>query len=212
MNVFQNPDVAGRYDDYYQTGFGKKIDQTEKKMFDKLLEEIEKDEMLELGCGTGHWTSYFVEKGFDVIATDVSEPMLNLAKSKDIHAVFEHADSANLPFPNESFNVVASVTMLEFTTNPEKVIDEIYRILKTDGWLLLGCLNKKSVIGLNKENDEVFKNGRFFTLDEIKQLLGKFKIQRIETGVYLKPDFTITDDWTNEEPVFMGILAQKNKL
>jgi len=72
-------------------------------------------DMLELVCGTGHWTTFFCEEGFRVTAVDTSEAMLSEAKKKDIGcATFLHADAANLPFADESFSVVASITMLEF--------------------------------------------------------------------------------------------------
>lgn len=212
MNIFLKQEIANTYDDYYQTNVGRQVDQIEKNIMNKLIKNIPKGQMLELGCGTGHWTDYFSNNGFNVTGTDISEVMLNLAKSKNINARFEYADAENLPFGDESFQTVSLVTMLEFSDNPENVIGEINRVLDVNGWLILGCLNKKSVIGKNKDNDEVFKTARFFTPGEITSKLQQFEIHNIKSGVYLKQDFLIEDDNKKNqtaEAVFIGILAQK---
>ena len=212
MNVFLKPEIANSYDDYYQSDFGKKVDRIEQDIIDFLIKEIPRGEMLELGCGTGHWSDYFSKKGFNVTGIDISDTMLNVAKNKKINVKFKIADSQNIPFNDESFQIISSITMLEFVDNQDKVIKEIYRVLKKGGWLILGCLNKNSIIGKNKENDETFKNANFLTISNIKSKLEKFEILLLKSGVYLKSDYTIMDDKKDNdyiEPVFIGIIAQK---
>ena len=212
MNVFLDTEIASNYDDYYQSDFGKKIDIIEQEIISNLIKGIPTNEMLELGCGTGHWTDFFNNKGFSITGIDISGAMLNIAKSKNINAKFKIANSENLPFDNESFKCVSSITMLEFVDNQEKVIDEIYRVLKKDAWLILACLNENSILGKNKENNPTFKNANFFTIDSLKSKLDKFEIISIKSGVYLKSDNTIIDnneDKESVEPVFIGLIAQK---
>ena len=212
MNVFLKSEIANNYDDYYQSDFGKKIDAIEKDIFDLLINGIPKREMLELGCGTGHWSDYFLQKGFKVIGIDTSEAMLSIAKKKNINIKCEIADSQNIPFKDESFDVVSSITMLEFVENQDKVIEEAYRVLKKGGTLILGCLNKNSILAKNKENSETFKEANFLTTEEIKTKLKKFEIKHIKSGAFLNSDYLIMDgqqNIDNIEPVFIGINAQK---
>jgi ubiquinone/menaquinone biosynthesis C-methylase UbiE len=54
----------------------------------------------------------------------------------------------------QRFPVIASVTMLEFVPDINKVLDEIERVLKPGGYLVLGCLNAWSELGKNKDNDK----------------------------------------------------------
>lgn len=212
MNVFLRQDVAENYDNYYKTDSGKKVDEIEKEIISEFLNVIPKEELLDLGCGTGHWTEYFLSEGFKVKGVDISEPMLNIARGKNLNAKFLLGDSENLPFENESYQIVASITMLEFVENQNNAIQEIYRILKKDGWLIIGCLNANSILGKNKEKDEVFKNAIFFNLNDIKSKFKQFELKQIKSGVYLNADFSIMDNTknnSNTEPVFFGALFKK---
>jgi len=56
MNVFIKEEIADDYDAYYQTPAGKEIDAIEEKLIADALQKVPKGKMLELGCGTGHWT------------------------------------------------------------------------------------------------------------------------------------------------------------
>jgi ubiquinone/menaquinone biosynthesis C-methylase UbiE len=214
MNVFTKPTIANRYDDYYQTDFGKKIDEIEQNVVSDLIKDVPRGQMIELGCGTGHWSEYFAGQGFNVTGTDNSEAMLKLARKKNLNAGFLQADAQDLPFPNESFPAVSSVTMLEFVDNRDKVFQEIYRILEPEGWLILGCLNAGSVLGENKEQDEVFKNAQFMNTDELRNKLQLFGKPEFNFGVYLTPDLHISDntnDKKNNEPAFIAAIVQKTR-
>ena len=215
MNVFLKAEIASQYDEYYQTEFGKKVDKIEKEIVSGFLNGFPRSEMIELGCGTGFWTEYFVEQGFRVEAIDSSEAMLEIAKSKQIDAGFFLANSESLPFENERFDGVASITMMEFVDHPENVIQEMYRVLKPDGWLIVGCLNEKSVLGKTSAQDEVFRNANFLNLDNLKNLFHPFELIREKRGVFLANDYSIRDqdsELENIEAVFVGLLFQKKAI
>lgn len=215
MNPFNNINIANSYDDYYNTDFGKKVDLIEKELIKDLISDISRDQMLELGCGTGHWTEFFLKEGFELTALDISEPMLELARIKGLNAKFIKGDTVKLPFADESFSVVASITMLEFVQNQDVVLREMYRVLKPSGYLILGCINASSILGKNKESDEVFKNAKLLTYSELTQKLQLFGNANFGFGVYLTSDFRIVDneqDANSVEPVFMAAIVQKSIL
>ncbi|MDF1550019.1 MAG: class I SAM-dependent methyltransferase [Bacteroidales bacterium] len=212
MNVFLNPEIAHSYDDYYQSDFGKQVDNIEQDIIGALIKELRGSEMLELGCGTGHWSNYFVKKGFSVTGIDISNAMLDIAMNKKVNARLKIGDAQNIPFRDQSVQIISSITMLEFVDDQDKVINEIWRVLKKDGWLILGCLNKNSIIGINKQHDESFRDATFLSVTDIKAKLEKFEILQIKSGVYLTTDYQILDGKEankDVEPVFIGILAQK---
>ncbi len=211
MNVFNYEDVAKKYDKYYTTVRGQRIDQIEKDLINELIKNVPEKSMLELGCGTGHWTEFFVSKGFEVTAIDVSLEMLKIAKNKQIKAQFLSADAEKLPFMDGSFSVIASVTMLEFVKNIDMVFDEIYRVLKPNGWLIIGALNAESILGQNKNNDEIFRNAHFMTRSEFENRLMLFGKPELNYGLYLNDRFEMATHKNNMkyEPVFMTGIVKK---
>lgn len=215
MNVFLNKAVAIAYDDYYQTPVGKRVDDLEKEAVSKILDNIQAREVLELGCGTGHWTEFLSRKGYKVLATDVSDAMLSEACKKELPDVtFQKADATKLPFPDHSFPVIFSVTMLEFTDDMEAVFNEMYRVLQPGGSLVLGCLNAASELGKAKEADEVFKYGQFLSIDLLKQYLFTFGDPFVYECVHLSPAFEILDGTPGQKGVagvFISAFVTKEK-
>ncbi|NSW46086.1 MAG: class I SAM-dependent methyltransferase [Bacteroidales bacterium] len=212
MNIFENKEIAQQYDSYYQTELGKKIDILEKNLIKSLLcLPNQGSTFLEVGCGTGHWTAYFSELGYDITAVDISDAMLEIAQIKKIKRTkFVKADVQNLPFHNEQFDVVASITMLEFVNNIESAINEMFRVLKHDGWLILGCLNLHSPLGKNKANDPTFKDAHFFTKEELYSLLSIWGEPIIKETVYFDEFFRLKEQ--GEEGAFLGVAIQKTKM
>lgn len=214
-NVFVTPEVASGYDEYYHTETGKTVDKIEKRIVLAHLKNLPKTNWLELGCGTGHWTKFFSENGMQVTAIDNSEAMLEIARSKDLENVeFMTADATRLPFPDGRFSGIISITMLEFVDDLEKVLNEIDRVLKPGGTLILGCLNALSEPGKNKNSDPVFQHAHFFTQDEIIEMLARFGNPRISAGVHFAPDFKLLDGTEKQsaaEPAFIAASVQKQK-
>jgi ubiquinone/menaquinone biosynthesis C-methylase UbiE len=213
QNIFTVPDIAKDYDNYYKKKSGRTVDRIEKDTFTSFLKKLPRGNLLELGCGTGHWTAYFSGEGFKVTAIDTSETMLQIAKEKNIgNAIFQKADAADLPYTAHSFPVIATITMLEFVNNINEVLDEIDRVLKPGGTLLAGCLNELSELGKNKINSKVYRHGHFFTPEEIEQLLSRFGHPQINYGVYFSPTFELLDGTkkqNNVHPAFMAISVKK---
>lgn len=213
MNVFIKEEIAANYDSYYHTPPGKEIDRIEKQAIGSLLPASCQEPILELGCGTGHWSEFLSSKGFKVIALDISEAMLSKARLKDIKNVeFRKADAAALPFPDESFGMVVSITMLEFVDDLEKVLKEIYRVLKPGGLFIAGCLNLNSQPGKTKDTDDTFRNAHFFTKTEIAELFKSWGNFELNESVFLSPSFEILDATMVKYPVegaFLGIKVQK---
>ena len=175
--------IAGGYDEWYQTAQGAMYDKLEKKAFDKLLANYHNgSQLLEIGCGTGHWSRYFSDKGFEVTGIDISEQMVRIAGTKDIpNCRFHVADGQSLPFFNNSFDAAAAITTLEFAENPQKLISEMARCIKPGGRLLFGVLNSLSSYNLKrkKKAKSVYASARLFSPDQLKSLLGSFGTVKI---------------------------------
>ena len=175
MKKFDFDKVAGIYDDYYNTDLGIQVDLAEKRKLKQFIKQLECPKILEIGCGTGHWTTFFSEQGLEVAGIDVSEKMIEKAKTKKIpNADFSIASVEKLPFETKSIDNIIAITSMEFVNNLDLAFREIFRVLKTGGKLLIGCLNLNSSIGQTKDDVEMFSTAHFFTADNLKEKLSDF--------------------------------------
>jgi ubiquinone/menaquinone biosynthesis C-methylase UbiE len=187
-STFDFGEIAREYDDWYNTEAGQKIDEIEKRTFLKYLEKISTRHIVEIGAGTGHWTSFFAEKGYCVTAMDVSDKMIEVALSKDIpDSVFFRGDAINLPFPDNSVDAVVAVTSIEFVPDRNKAIEEIKRILKPDGYFVIGTLNLKGSFSAVRKNSPVFAGANFYTYRSLVEDLMKIGFPVVE-GCLLMPN------------------------
>jgi len=137
--------IASRYDTWYQTPRGTMYDRLEKRAIDSLLPAAsDGGKLLEIGCGTGHFSEHFASKGFEVTGVDISEPMVAVARQQNIRSgEFHVGDAERLPFTDGTFDVVAAITVLEFVCDPVSVVSEMVRCVKQPGGaLILGVLNR----------------------------------------------------------------------
>jgi len=93
---------------------------------------------LDVGCGTGNYTSALAQLGFDIQGLDLSPSMLAEAKKSFPELIWHESDMRNLPFPSQSFNGVVSINTLHYVRYTiNEVFHEIKRILKQRGKFVL---------------------------------------------------------------------------
>jgi ubiquinone/menaquinone biosynthesis C-methylase UbiE len=98
--------------------------------------------VLEVACGTGIVTRHLRERlspDSELIATDLSEPMLVMAQRKfDANAAikWQQADAMALPFPDESFDAVVCQFGLMFVPDKAAAVAEAFRVLRPGGQFL----------------------------------------------------------------------------
>jgi ubiquinone/menaquinone biosynthesis C-methylase UbiE len=171
--------LADKYDSWYENAKGRMYDYLEKKAISRYLPTSTKGEkLLEIGCGTGYWSRFFSEYGFEVTGVDISERMINIAKSKNIsNASFQVADGHFLPFADETFDVTAAITTLEFVRDAKAVVREMIRCTrKPRGQLLVGTLNALAPLNRNRKQrpESPYAKAKLFSAGELKQLLEPF--------------------------------------
>ena len=96
--------------------------------------------MLEIGCGPGSGTSWFIAReGFRLSAIDASPTAIEKSRARfaleELEAEFVHGDIANLPWPDSTFDAVLDVVCLACNTEAETraIIEEVHRVLKPGG-------------------------------------------------------------------------------
>ena len=114
-----------------------------RKDYPPILEEIKKVKfhtLLDAGCGTAPMISLLSEEYPDASFTglDLTPEMIDQAASKEIgNAEFVVGDCEKMPFDNESFDIVINSQSFHHYPNPQAFFNEVSRVLKKDGRLIL---------------------------------------------------------------------------
>ena len=97
-------------------------------------------DVLEIACGTGIVTRRLRERldpAARLVATDISEDMLDYARSKGLTEVeWRPADATRLPFPDASFGAVVCAFGIMFVPDKQAAFREARRVLKKGGCFL----------------------------------------------------------------------------
>ncbi len=94
------------------------------------------DKLLEIGCGTGLFTGMVYDQTkANIVATDLVDDLLDIAKKKYPQIHFKTEDAMNLSFEANSFEGVYGSSILHHL-NFETSLDEILRVLKPGGKMI----------------------------------------------------------------------------
>ena len=113
--------------------------------------EIRDKSVLDAGCGTGIFSIIFANNGAgSVTGIDISEGSLqtaqNLKEKFDLdNAHFQKEDMHHLPFQEGQFDIVWAWGTVHHTTDPFKAVEELIRVLKGGGSLLLAVYTQTKV-------------------------------------------------------------------
>ncbi len=88
--------------------------------------------ILDLGCGPGWYTVALKRAGANVIGLDLGQADVAAAHRRGVTALV--GDGMQLPFADGTFDGVFCSNLLEHVPDPERVTDEIARLLKPEGW------------------------------------------------------------------------------
>jgi ubiquinone/menaquinone biosynthesis C-methylase UbiE len=176
-NPFVDPAIVAGYEAWYQTT-GRRVDHLENALLGWLLAGFPgASTVLEVGCGTGHFTRWFREGSLQTVGLDLSRPMLFEAIRLGSPPCVR-GDAMVLPFSGGAFDLVALITTLEFIPDPVQALTEALRVARYG--LILGVLNRQSVLGrqLKREGGPIWEAARFFTPGELVHLVRRAADER----------------------------------
>lgn len=135
---------------------------------------------LDIGCGQGMFALYYLPNhSKEVYGIDINDEALKyLQKYKKQNTFFIHGSAEKLPFPNETFDTVLCTEVLEHLKNDKKAINEIKRVLKKNGHLVLSTPHPPAAY----PDEHHLREG--YTLGEIESLIEGFKIEKYEYCLY----------------------------
>lgn len=139
--------------------------------------------LLDLACGDGCLTVPCAAKGTRVIAGDISNKMLLLLQKRAEynritldHVALCRINALDIPLKDECIDTVVADSMLHLISNPQKVVSEIYRVLKKGGHFL--CREDRP----GKNRDSVFDNTQYNQV--VNQLYSRYWERLTAQGVF----------------------------
>jgi len=146
---------------------------------------------LDIGCGVGNDLVKLTKAGAIVTGVDISDFAVEMAKknlkARNLKAEVIRADGENLKYKYDSFDFIFAISTLSYTPNPERMVQEIHRVLKGGSKAYLTVYNVNSWLNLlyktvNKKTPREEAPGfNQFSEKEFKELLKSFSKVEITT-------------------------------
>jgi SAM-dependent methyltransferase len=107
--------------------------------------------LLDVACGSGQLGLIAGRRGANVTGVDIATNAILAARGRanaeGIDARFDEGDAEALPYPDASFDVVASLYGAMFAPRPERVAAELVRVCRSGGTIAMGNWTKEGFIG-----------------------------------------------------------------
>ena len=140
--------------------------------------------ILDLGCGFGEFAEALEETTFDV-GLDISERDLEIARASNLYSELYLGDARKLPFDDNTFGSIISVSVIEHVTEVDKVFAEAHRVLRPGGKLLITV-----------ETDEVDGHGIYRPLLQKMGLKGMSDfLNDVYNGVFHRETLLTKAEW-----------------
>ncbi|TDY02834.1 class I SAM-dependent methyltransferase [Thiohalophilus thiocyanatoxydans] len=148
-----------KYDHWYHTSRGRWISDREFGLLRKLLNPTPGAGLLDVGCGTGHFTRRFHQAGLAVTGLDPDPAMLAYAREQSKGIDYFVGTAERLPFDDKQFDYGSAITSLCFVDNPVTALQELWRV--SQHGVVLGLLNRHSLLYRQKAGRGAYAGARW---------------------------------------------------
>jgi len=141
------------------------------KDIDILMELKPSGKVLDISIGDGANSEYFIENGYNVYGTDISDVAINTISEK--HPEYNwivHDTENNFPYQDNMFDIVFAKLSLHYFSKEKtyEIMNDIHRILKTDGvFYFMVKISNSGNINTNKKS---------YTKEEWEDFISDFNI------------------------------------
>ncbi|WP_052256530.1 bifunctional 2-polyprenyl-6-hydroxyphenol methylase/3-demethylubiquinol 3-O-methyltransferase UbiG [Salinicoccus sp. YB14-2] len=153
QNIYDNPVFFKEYVSLRDSGISYN-DFVEQPAIKSLMPAIKGEYILDLGCGTGHFAKYCIDKGASkVIGVDISKNMIHRAMKDNEHNKIEYIcmPIEELELPGQKFDLIISSLAIHYIENYSKLIARIRSLLKEGGELIFST--EHPIVTARKESD-----------------------------------------------------------
>lgn len=181
------------YDQWFETPIGRLIKAYETTLLLDMLDPDPQADILDAGCGTGVFTQELLLSGATVVGLELSFPMILKARQKLKHRLFWgiQGDMRHLPFQDHRFEHTVSVTAIEFLRDAKPAVDELFRVTRPGGKVVVATLNRLSPWSTRrkasgKAGHTLFKHAVFRSPEELAAL-SSFQGE-VKTAIHFEKD------------------------
>lgn len=113
---------------------------------DKIFNGNKNISVLDVGCGTGIYLKELINRGFNTFGVDIARMMIekglqNLKDEEKVKVKILIADAEELPFREESFDLIIAAGLLEYLPDNKKALSGFEKLLKKNGILIFTIPN-----------------------------------------------------------------------
>jgi methionine biosynthesis protein MetW len=140
-------DFSERYEKYWLSRLSDEGDRQAGNFSGDLLETVDVacsegwKNHLDVGCGSGSLMDIVRGRVESVYGCDISKAAVKTAKNKGMRSVCTNLNRGHLPYRSESFDIITCIEVVEHVVDPLNLLRELYRVLSTDGYLVLTTPN-----------------------------------------------------------------------
>ena len=161
------------------------------KYIEKYLKK--NDKIIDIGAGTGKYSKYFFDKGYDVTAVELVKHNLKVIEKKGVKSILGNAKDLSM-FDDNSFDItILFGPMYHLISMDEKImaLKEAKRITKKDGYIFISyCMNEFAIITHGFIDNNINKYIKDNLIDKDYMITPKendlYSFVRIEDIDYLK--------------------------
>jgi ubiquinone/menaquinone biosynthesis C-methylase UbiE len=184
-------DFANKYDSWFDTPVGSKVKDLELDLLLGFVKPQQGLNMLEVGIGTGLFAMELGKRGIEIVGIDPSEKMREIAKKRGFDV--RYGVGEQIPFPDNTFDVVLSMSSMEFSREPDLFVSEMRRVAKPNGTVVVAVLNLWSTYGISRRVRGIFRRSffndvHFYAYGELGGLLSRHLAGvEVSSSVFINP-------------------------
>jgi SAM-dependent methyltransferase len=152
--------------------------------------------VLDLGCGTGVFLRAAADRGAQVAGLDAAEGLLSIARQRVPEAILLSGDMQELPFADDTFDVVTGFSAFFFADDMTRALSEACRVTKSGGTVLAQVFGRPERCSLEAMKRAIVP---LLGLDGDEPEYWRFdKLEQVAREAGLKPLETFSTSWAYE--------------